>query len=58
MRLDGSTGVVYSTTAVANPQTFYVQLWFATTTTLGGKLIGFGNGTSGGASASPTGTST
>jgi len=50
VRLDGSTGVVYSTTAVANPQTFSVQLWFATTTTLGGKLIGFGNGTSGGAS--------
>jgi hypothetical protein len=50
VRLDGSSGVVYSTTAVYNPQTFSVQLWFATTTDRGGKLIGFGSATNGGAS--------
>jgi hypothetical protein len=39
-----------STTPVTNPQVFSVELWFKTTTTTGGKLIGFGNrrtGTSG-----------
>jgi signal peptidase I len=50
VQLDGSTGMVYSTTAVYNPQTFTVQLWFATRTGSGGKLIGFGNGTYGSAS--------
>jgi signal peptidase I len=51
VRLDGSTGMVYSTTAVYNPQTFTVQLWFRTDTDSGGKLIGFGNGTYGAASS-------
>ncbi|GAA4730793.1 hypothetical protein GCM10023328_07200 [Modestobacter marinus] len=50
VRLDGGSGHVYSTTALANPQTFSVQVWFATTTRDGGKLIGFGNGTRGAAS--------
>jgi signal peptidase I len=50
VQLDGSTGMVYSTTAVYDPQTFTVQLWFATTTRSGGKLIGFGDGINGSAS--------
>jgi hypothetical protein len=36
-----------STTAVTNPQTFSVELWFKTSTTAGGKLIGFGNARTG-----------
>nr|WP_246406679.1 LamG-like jellyroll fold domain-containing protein [Modestobacter versicolor] len=51
VRLNGSSGYVYSTSAVSNPQVFSVQLWFATSTTSGGKLIGFGNGTNGAASS-------
>jgi signal peptidase I len=47
---DGSSGSMWTTQAVTNPQTFSVQAWFRTSTTLGGKLIGFGNGTDGAAS--------
>lgn len=47
---DGVTGQVYGTYAVTDPQTFSLQLWFATTTTTGGKLIGFGDATDGAAS--------
>jgi Concanavalin A-like lectin/glucanases superfamily len=36
-----------STTAVSNPQTFSVELWFKTSSTTGGKLIGFGNARTG-----------
>ncbi|HZD73328.1 MAG TPA: LamG-like jellyroll fold domain-containing protein, partial [Actinomycetota bacterium] len=36
-----------STTPVVNPQTFSLELWFRTTTTNGGKLIGFGNARTG-----------
>jgi hypothetical protein len=36
-----------STTAVTNPQTFSLELWFKTTTTAGGKLIGFGSSRTG-----------
>jgi Concanavalin A-like lectin/glucanases superfamily len=32
-----------STTAVTNPKSLSVELWFKTATTTGGKLIGFGN---------------
>lgn len=39
-----------STTRLAGPQVYSVELWFRTSTTRGGKLIGFGN--------SRTGTST
>ncbi|MCZ2810947.1 LamG domain-containing protein [Modestobacter sp. VKM Ac-2979] len=51
VRLDGGSGFIYSTTALADPQTFTVQVWFSTTTREGGKLIGFGNGTNGAASS-------
>jgi large repetitive protein len=36
-----------STTAVVNPQTFSVELWFKTASTTGGKLIGFGSSRTG-----------
>ena len=45
--LDGTNGAVWTPTLVTNPQTFSEQIWFATTTTTGGKLIGFGDGTGG-----------
>jgi signal peptidase I len=47
---DGSRGAMWTTQAVTNPQTFSVQAWFQTSTTVGGKLIGFGNGADGAAS--------
>ncbi|MFB4351496.1 PKD domain-containing protein, partial [Microbacterium sp. CR_7] len=45
------TGSGFATTesAVEGPQTFAIEAWFKTTTTQGGKIVGFGN--------SPTGTS-
>jgi hypothetical protein len=36
-----------STTAVTNPRTFSLELWFKTATTAGGKLIGFGSSRTG-----------
>jgi signal peptidase I len=50
-RLDGATGQVWTSTAWSNPQWFTVQIWFSTTTTTGGKLIGFG-ASAGGAQSS------
>lgn len=41
--LDGSTGYVSTTNTFVNPSIFTVAIWFKTTTTVGGKLIGFGN---------------
>jgi signal peptidase I len=51
VRFDGVAGQVWASGAISNPQTFTIQTWFATTTTTGGKLIGFGNGTNGGTSS-------
>lgn len=51
-QLDGSTGQVWTSQAWTNPQWFSVQLWFATTTTTGGKLIGFGAAANGAQSGS------
>jgi signal peptidase I len=51
VRLDGVAGQVWAAAAISNPQSFTVQTWFATTTTTGGKLIGFGNGTNGSTSS-------
>jgi signal peptidase I len=48
--LDGTAGKVWTTQSVTGPQSFTVQTWFSTTTTRGGKLVGFGNG-AGGASS-------
>lgn len=42
--LDGSSGYVSGPTqSQAGPAEFTVEVWFKTTTTRGGKLIGFGN---------------
>lgn len=40
--LNGTTSVIRGPQA-SNPQVFSVQVWFRTTTTLGGKLVGFGD---------------
>jgi hypothetical protein len=47
VRFNGSTGRVTSNSSAINPQTFSVEAWFRTTTTTGGKLIGFGNSQTG-----------
>jgi signal peptidase I len=40
----GSNGrLIAGTTTISNPTTFSVEVWFKTTTTSGGKLIGFEN---------------
>jgi len=39
----GGTQTLVSTTAVDNPQVYSLETWFKTTTTSGGRLIGFGN---------------
>jgi len=52
VRLDGSSGYVWTPVQVASPATFSTQLWFNTSTSRGGYLIGFGNGTNGDTSSS------
>lgn len=47
---NGTSGSMWTTQAVVNPQTFSVQAWFRTTTLTGGKLVGFGTGANGAAS--------
>jgi len=49
-RFDGIDDVVGSVNTFANPTTYTEELWFRTTTTSGGKLIGFGNNQSGNSS--------
>jgi hypothetical protein len=51
VRLNGSSGYLTTNVALDSPQSFTTQLWFATTTTRGGKLVGFGNGADGVASS-------
>ncbi|WP_028047338.1 LamG domain-containing protein [Cellulomonas sp. URHE0023] len=38
-----TTGLVATQTPVEGPQTFSIEAWFKTTTTAGGKIVGFGN---------------
>ncbi len=47
LALDGSTGYISTPTQVSSPEVFSVGLWFKTTTTTGGKLIGFGTAQTG-----------
>jgi len=49
VRFNGSNGFVSTKSAVSGPSVYSEELWFSTTTTQGGKLIGFGD--------QPTGTS-
>ncbi|HEY3438700.1 MAG TPA: PKD domain-containing protein [Actinotalea sp.] len=44
---DGSKGLLSSDLAYVNPTTYSEELWFKTTTTAGGKLIGLGNAQTG-----------
>ncbi|MEU1971945.1 PKD domain-containing protein [Microbacterium sp. NPDC019599] len=44
---NGSSGLVVAQEATNAPAAFTAELWFKTTSTSGGKLIGFGNATSG-----------
>lgn len=45
--LNGSSGFVASPTSITGPTTFTVEIWFKTSTSRGGKLIGFGNAATG-----------
>jgi fibronectin type 3 domain-containing protein len=51
MTLDGSTGYFSSGVPQPSPTTFTVEAWFNTTTTSGGKIIGFGNAQTGNSSS-------
>jgi len=44
---DGSSGNVVSSSQLGGPASYATELWFKTTTTSGGKLIGFGNAQTG-----------
>ena len=44
---NGSTGGAATTAAVPGPNTFTAEAWFRTTSTSGGKIVGFGNASSG-----------
>lgn len=44
---DPSRSTIYTSNYQADQQELAVEAWFKTTTTKGGKIIGFGNGTSG-----------
>jgi PKD repeat protein len=41
------TGLSSTTSAITGPQTFSVEAWFRTTSTTGGKIVGFGNSNTG-----------
>ena len=43
LNFDGANDYVSTTKSYSNPNIFSLSLWFKTTTTTGGKLIGFGN---------------
>jgi trimeric autotransporter adhesin len=45
-----STGTAGTTSSLAGPNTFSLEAWFNTTTTRGGKIIGFGSSRSGNSS--------
>lgn len=47
VRFTGSSGMVAGSLAYENPTVYSQELWFRTTTTAGGKLIGFGDRNSG-----------
>ncbi|MDB5047802.1 MAG: C-terminal target protein, partial [Fibrobacteres bacterium] len=47
-KLDGSSKFLTSSVSYSNPGTFTTSCWFKTTTTSGGKLIGFGSSQTGG----------
>jgi hypothetical protein len=44
---DGQSGDVSAQNSVTGPQKFSIEAWFKTTTNTGGKIVGFGNASSG-----------
>lgn len=44
MTFDGSSDYAHAERQLQTPTTYSVETWFRTTTTRGGKIIGFGNG--------------
>ena len=44
VRLDGSAARVVASNLTANPQTFSIETWIRTTTSQGGRIVGFGSG--------------
>ncbi|PRY49342.1 PKD domain-containing protein [Geodermatophilus tzadiensis] len=46
-----STGFLATRTAVPSPDVFSVEAWFRTTSTRGGKIVGFGNAATGSSTA-------
>jgi alpha-tubulin suppressor-like RCC1 family protein len=47
IRLDGATGYVSTSGLFVNPQTLTITVWFNTTTTQGGRLVGLGDAQTG-----------
>ena len=47
LTLDGTSGYISTPTQVSSPEVFSLEMWFNTTTTTGGKLIGFGTAQTG-----------
>jgi len=45
--LDGSSGQIVASQAITDPTTYSEEMWFKTTTTAGGYLMGFGSSPSG-----------
>ena len=41
--LNGSTGCIIGQQQVVNPQVYSIEVWFRTSTSTGGKIMGFGN---------------
>lgn len=50
VKFDGRRGTLASESRFSDPMTYSEELWFKTTTTSGGKLIGFGDAQSGNSS--------
>jgi PKD repeat protein len=51
INLPGGPQTVVASTPTSNPQVYSMEFWFKTTTTTGGRLMGFGNAPSGSASS-------
>lgn len=47
LSLDGTSGYVSTSASSSNPNPFTLELWFKTTTSSGGLIMGFGNTTTG-----------
>jgi PKD repeat protein len=50
-QFDGQSGQVDSTQSIQGPSTYSIESWFKTTTTTGGKIVGFGSSATGSSSS-------